>query len=200
MMDEIVHLSRWPCKRQAHRRWAERRAAPKPARIPLGDRLTYSSDEGLVVSRRKTPTATSAAGYLRENSMSDIATTLDAVPTSFGTLKPVGHALLALADAESEERLLAGLREAGFDQISRIAPSETQAELEHMIDNASGASGFGYEIVLMKRYLELAKRGCRWVLVKVDRSDDAARVGELARLHGALSAVHYRRLVEEDLL
>jgi hypothetical protein len=26
---------------------AERRAAPKPARIPPGDRPTYSSDEGL---------------------------------------------------------------------------------------------------------------------------------------------------------
>jgi hypothetical protein len=25
---------------------AERRAAPKPARIPSGDRLTYSADEG----------------------------------------------------------------------------------------------------------------------------------------------------------
>ncbi len=25
---------------------AERRAAPKPARIPAGDRPTYSSDEG----------------------------------------------------------------------------------------------------------------------------------------------------------
>ena len=28
-------------------RRAERRAAPKPARIPLGDRPTYPSDEGL---------------------------------------------------------------------------------------------------------------------------------------------------------
>jgi hypothetical protein len=27
-------------------RRAERRAAPKPARIPLGDRPTYPSDEG----------------------------------------------------------------------------------------------------------------------------------------------------------
>ena len=26
---------------------AERRAAPKPARVPSGDRLTYSSGEGL---------------------------------------------------------------------------------------------------------------------------------------------------------
>jgi hypothetical protein len=29
------------------RQRAERRAAPKPAGIPSGDRLTYSSDEGL---------------------------------------------------------------------------------------------------------------------------------------------------------
>jgi hypothetical protein len=27
--------------------WAERRAAPKPAHIPRGDRPTYPSDEGL---------------------------------------------------------------------------------------------------------------------------------------------------------
>ena len=27
---------------------AERRAAPKPARIPSGDRLRYPADEGLV--------------------------------------------------------------------------------------------------------------------------------------------------------
>jgi branched-chain amino acid transport system permease protein len=26
---------------------AERRAAPKPARVPLGDRQAYSTDEGL---------------------------------------------------------------------------------------------------------------------------------------------------------
>ena len=35
-----------PMLRRQSRR-AERRAAPKPARIPLGDRPTYSSDEGL---------------------------------------------------------------------------------------------------------------------------------------------------------
>ena len=29
------------------KRRAERRAAPKPARIPSGDRPTYPSDEGL---------------------------------------------------------------------------------------------------------------------------------------------------------
>ncbi len=35
--------------RHATSKWprAERRAAPKPARIPSGDRATYSSPEGL---------------------------------------------------------------------------------------------------------------------------------------------------------
>jgi hypothetical protein len=132
--------------------------------------------------------------------MSDVATTLEAVPTSFGTLKPVGHVLLALADAETADRVQAGLREAGLEEVGRISPRETETELEQLIDNASAAAGFGYEIVLMKRYLELARRDARWLLVKVDRAEDAARVGELARQHGALSAVHYRRLVEEDLL
>ncbi len=32
---------------QVDRERAERRAAPKPARIPSGDRATYSSPEGL---------------------------------------------------------------------------------------------------------------------------------------------------------
>ena len=37
-MNDHKHLSK---------RRAERRAAPKPARIPSGDRLAYSTDKGL---------------------------------------------------------------------------------------------------------------------------------------------------------
>jgi hypothetical protein len=33
--------------RMSNSKRAERRAAPKPARVPSGDRPTYSSDEGL---------------------------------------------------------------------------------------------------------------------------------------------------------
>ena len=34
-------------KRLALTPWAERRAAPKPARVPTGDRPAYSMDKGL---------------------------------------------------------------------------------------------------------------------------------------------------------
>lgn len=127
---------------------------------------------------------------------------LEAVPTSFGNLKPVGHVLLALRDDESQSACIADLHSATFapERISQITPSEAEDELAELIDKASGASGFGYEIVLMKRYLKLAREGCRWLLVKVDGTEDAGRIADIAARHHALSAVHYRRLVEEDLL
>lgn len=132
--------------------------------------------------------------------MTDMA--LEAVPTSFGNLKPVGHVLLALRDSQALEACVAELQAASFapDRIRRVMPSEGEDELAGLIDKASGASGFGYEIVLMKRYLKLAREGCRWLLVKVDGTDDAGRIADIAARHQALSAVHYRTLVEEDLL
>lgn len=132
--------------------------------------------------------------------MTDVV--LEAVPTSFGSLKPVGHVLLALRDREAQEACVADLQAAEFapERISRIAPSEAEDEFADLIDKASGASGFGYEIVLMKRYLKLAREGCRWLLVKVDGTDEARLIADTAARHGALSAVHYRTLVEEDLL
>ncbi|HEX5683133.1 MAG TPA: hypothetical protein VFY73_03770 [Ideonella sp.] len=132
--------------------------------------------------------------------MSDVA--LETVPTSFGNLKPVGHVLVALRTAQAEDRLAVALQSAGIarQNIQRIAPKEAEDELAELIDKASGASGFGYEIVLMRRYLQLAREGCKWLLVKVGSGDQAQRVGELAAEHDAASAVHYRTFVEEDLL
>jgi hypothetical protein len=53
----------------ATRLWrAERRAAPKPARIPMGDRPTYSSDEGLAASRAERRAAPKPAVHWRDSS------------------------------------------------------------------------------------------------------------------------------------
>jgi hypothetical protein len=131
--------------------------------------------------------------------MSNVA--MEAVPTSFGNLKPVGHVLVALRTEEAEQAFIGGLMAAGLSEhMSRIEPKEAADELAELIDKASGASGFGYEIVLMKRYLKLAREGCKWVLVKVGGVDEAQRVGSIAAEHDAASAVHYRTLIEEDLL
>ncbi len=130
------------------------------------------------------------------------ATTLAELPNSFGALKPVGHVLLALPSRLQRDTVQQALRDDGWpaDGTQPFEPAQAEQELQHLVDGASGLAGFGYEITLMRRYLELAKKGASWLLVRVDGDDEAARVGHTARLYGALSAVHYRTLTVEDLL
>jgi hypothetical protein len=114
----------------------------------------------------------------------------------------VGHVLLALPSQSQRDVVQTGLRLDGWpdDELIEFEPRESVPELEQMIERSSGAAGFGYEITLMRRYLDLARSGHVWLLVKVDGEDEAQRVAQLARLYGAGSAVHYRTFTVEDLL
>ncbi len=69
-----------------------------------------------------------------------------------------------------------------------------------LVDNAGGMAGFGYEITLMRRYLDLARQGVCWLLVQVDGPAQAAQAAELARSQDAVLAEHYRLLTEEELI
>lgn len=134
--------------------------------------------------------------------MSDTSTHIEDLPTSFGTLKPVGHVLMAVKTRSQADILSVALAEAGWpaDTVSEFRPQETVEELAAMVGNASGLAGFGYEITLMRRYLELAREGHSWLLVKVDDDDHAERAAQLGRLYGASLAVHYRRFTVEELI
>ena len=127
---------------------------------------------------------------------------LDSLPTSFGALKPVGHVLLALPSTNLRDAVQTGLQLEGWpdDEVIEFEPREAVEDLTQLIERSSGAAGFGYEITLMRRYLDLARSGHVWLLVKVDDTEQAERVAQLARLYGAGSAVHYRTLTVEDLL
>jgi hypothetical protein len=72
--------------------------------------------------------------------------------------------------------------------------------MQDLIDNASPLAGFGHEITLMRRYLELARKGYSWLVVKADNDDEARHIGELAKAHGATLAVRYGLLVVEDMI
>ena len=124
------------------------------------------------------------------------------LPTSFGTFNPVGHLMLGLPNAQQVDALTAALRTAGWqgDELVNFTPRESIAEFEAMLENASGAAGFGYEITLQRRYLKLAREGYRWLLVKVDDTDEASHAAEIAQAHGATLAVHYRLLIVEELI
>ncbi|KNZ31889.1 MAG: hypothetical protein AD742_14645 [Methylibium sp. NZG] len=126
----------------------------------------------------------------------------DNLPTSFGAFNPVGHLMVGVPGPAQASALADALCAAGWprDAVMHFTPRESIAEFEEMTQNPSMLAGFGYEITLLRRYLALAREGCRWLLVKVDDTDHAARAADIARAHGATLAVHYRSLVVEELI
>jgi hypothetical protein len=131
----------------------------------------------------------------------DNASTLPSEVMSFGTFKPVGHVLIGIAGQGTTAALERALFRAGFESgLVWITPRESADELQALIEDASPLAGFGYEITLMRRYVELSKSGHRWLLVKIDSDEQAAAVGEAAREAGATVAVRYGRLIVEELI
>ena len=101
---------------------------------------------------------------------------------SLGAFNPVGHSVLAFADVKTR------------------MSAELFPDLQEMMRNASGAAGFGYEITLMRRYMTLAGEGAGWLVVYSPDEAQSAKVTEIAKRFGARSAVHYGRLLHEDLI
>jgi len=126
----------------------------------------------------------------------------DARATSFGSFKPVGHVMVGLPNRTALFALKAALMAPGVPGLpaDELTPTESIEEMQSLIDNASPLAGFGYEITLMRRYVVLAREGYSWLVVKTDSDEDAQRVGELARQHGATLAVRYGRLTVEDMI
>ena len=84
--------------------------------------------------------------------------------------------------------------------ILTYTSAELFPNLDEMMRHASGAAGFGYEITLMRRYMTLAGEGCGWLVVYAPDEKHTAQVTEVAKRFNAKSAVHYGRLLHEDLI
>ena len=121
---------------------------------------------------------------------------------SLGALNPVGHAVVALADDDVAAEAKAALRQAGFaeEDILVYTSAELFPNLDDMMRHASGAAGFGYEITLMRRYMTLAGDDCGWLVVWAPDEKHTVQVTEVAKRFNARSAVHYGRLLHEDLI
>jgi hypothetical protein len=123
-------------------------------------------------------------------------------PQSFGAFKPVGHVVVAMPDDPSAAVAAQALRAAGFEaeDVLEYTAAEENDEMDRMLQHASDLAGFGYEIALMRRYQELAREGASWLIVFAPDDDQAQRVAEVVKAHGALMAEKYHRLVIEDLI
>ena len=123
-------------------------------------------------------------------------------PQSLGAFKPVGHVVVALPDDASAAQAVQALRQQGFaaDDILAYTAAEEDDEMDRMLQHTSDFAGFGYEVTLMRKYKELAAAGASWLIVFAPEDEQAERVANTVRDHGALLAEKYHRLVIEDLL
>lgn len=128
--------------------------------------------------------------------------TREDLPTSFGAFKPVGHVVVALPDdARAGDAVRALLRDGFEDEdVLVFSAAEEGDRMDRMLGHVSDFAGFGYEVTLMRRYQELARRGCAWLLIFAPDDARANRAAAIVREHGALMAERYHRLVIEDLL
>ena len=121
---------------------------------------------------------------------------------TLGALNPVGHIVLALPDAAAASAARQALLDAGFGEADLISytSKELEPHLSRLLRVTPGSAGFGYEVVLMRRYLALAQEDVGWLVVYAPGDDQAAKVAEVAKRYGAKSAVRYHTLANEDLV
>lgn len=121
---------------------------------------------------------------------------------SFGTFKPVGYTVLAFEDEAAARAVLARLNAAGFkDEDVLVASSENlfprvQAQMR---ESTGMVAAQGYEVVLMKRYLEIAAHGAWWLMVWSPHEAEVAGVKSVLAQERPLTAAHYGRIMIEDL-
>lgn len=123
-------------------------------------------------------------------------------PESFGVFKPVGHVVMAFEKTDDRDAARRTLQEGGFseDALIEFSAAEMARRTRLEMEQASGTAAFGYEIVLAKEHLQLAERGCDWLVVHAPRDHLTAQVERAARQHDAVVADRYGHLVVEHLL
>ena len=119
-----------------------------------------------------------------------------------GTLNPIGHVVLAFKDDAVTADAVTALRATGLadEDILHYLAADATPRLRERVRTASSSAGFGYEITLMRRYLAFAEHGAGWLIIYAPSDDAAEKITEVATRFGALCAVRYHRLANEDLI
>lgn len=105
---------------------------------------------------------------------------------SIGPFDPAGHVLLGIPPAGDRSKLIDALRVAGIEAaaLAGLPPCGSLQGVQAMFGD-DRAERFGFDLALMRRFIERSQQGFRWLLVSVADSDAARRVTAVARMQGA---------------
>jgi hypothetical protein len=121
---------------------------------------------------------------------------------AFGVFKPVGHVIVAFAQAADAEAAHKQLQREAFtaDDIRAYTPEQMKNQADIDIEQAGVLAGIGQELNLVKAHRELAAQGYSFLVVKATNDEATQRVADIARRFHAQRAQKYGRLIIEELI
>ncbi|MFT3802157.1 MAG: hypothetical protein QM766_13150 [Burkholderiaceae bacterium] len=110
--------------------------------------------------------------------------------------------MLVMKDAQAADRAIAALQREGFGLSDTLfySSEEMIAQCEDDLRQAGALASLGSEINLSRKHLELARRGCCFIVVFAPDDEQVERVAEVAGLTDTLFAQHYGLLTVEELI
>lgn len=122
-------------------------------------------------------------------------------PTSFGVFSPTGYVLMVFADDSSAEKARHALLERGFKEndVTHYNRDEVLKEFEESEEHAEDPLQIGQEVDKVDRYVEFAKQGCGFLVVRVHEEEKAKAAVDTVRSFNLKFAEKYNRLTLEEL-
>jgi hypothetical protein len=125
-----------------------------------------------------------------------------AVHTSFGVFKPVGHTFISFpnADQAAEARTSFGRLGVAGDAILGYTDREMLSQIDHDIQAASPLASLGQELNLILAHKALAEQGYHWLIVRTPEDELARQVAACVKPLGAERAQLYGHFIIEELI
>lgn len=122
-------------------------------------------------------------------------------PHSFGVFSPTGYVLMVFADDASAGHARRALLEHGYrdGDVTHYDRNEVEAECEKNEEHSADPTQIGQDLEKVDRYLEYARKGVGFVVVRAPEDELSRRAVNIARPFQLEFAEKYNRLTLEEL-
>jgi hypothetical protein len=120
---------------------------------------------------------------------------------SFGVFSPRGSIVMVFPDEAIAEKARQALVQSGFseDDVIHYGRNEVMKEFEKSEEHASDPGQIGQDVAKVDMYLDYAKEGCGFLVVRAPKSEQAQSALEVAHQYGLKFAEKYNRLTIEQV-